>query len=121
MTIQEKIALVTGGSRGIGRATALALARAGAKVAVNYKTHVADAEAVCAEIRSQGGQALAVQADVSISAQVTEMIRQVEEQFRPVAVLVNNAGIAGQEKDSGCTSWRVTESPCSRGRSSQDP
>ncbi len=92
-SLQDKVALVTGGSRGIGRATALALARAGAKVAVNYKTHVADAEAVCAEIGSQGGQAVAVQADVSISAQVTEMIRQVEDQFGPVAVLVNNAGI----------------------------
>ena len=52
-----------------------------------------DAEAVCAEIRSQGGQAVAVQADVSIAAQVAEMVRQVEEQLGPVAVLVNNAGI----------------------------
>jgi 3-oxoacyl-[acyl-carrier protein] reductase len=93
VSLQDKIALVTGGSRGTGRATALALARAGAKVAVNYKTHVADAEAVCDEIGSQGGQAITVQADVSISAQVTEMIRQVEEQFGLVAVLVNNAGI----------------------------
>jgi 3-oxoacyl-[acyl-carrier protein] reductase len=93
VSVQGKIALVTGGSRGIGRATSLALAGAGAKVAINYKTHFADAEAVCAEIGSQGGQAVAVQADVSISAQVTEMIRQVEEQFGPAAVLVNNAGI----------------------------
>jgi 3-oxoacyl-[acyl-carrier protein] reductase len=93
MTIRGKVALVTGGSRGIGRATALALARAGAKVAVNYKTHVADAEAVCAEIGSQGGQAVAVQADVSITAQVDGMVQQVEDQFGSVAVLVNNAGI----------------------------
>jgi 3-oxoacyl-[acyl-carrier protein] reductase len=56
-SLQGKIALVIGGSRGIGRATALALARAGAKVAVNYKTHVADAEAVCSEIGSRGDSA----------------------------------------------------------------
>ena len=83
-SLQGKTALVTGGSRGIGRATALALARAGARVAVNYKTRAADAEAVCAEIRSQGGHAVAVQADVSIAAQVAEMVRQVESQLGPV-------------------------------------
>ena len=93
VSVQGKIALVTGGSRGIGRATSLALAGAGAKVAINYKTHFADAEAVCAEIGSQGGQAVAVQADVSITAQVDGMVQQVEDQFGSVAVLVNNAGI----------------------------
>ena len=89
-----KVALVTGASRGIGRASAVALARVGANVAVNYKTHAAEAEAVCAKIRSTGGQAIAIQADVSTSAQVTEMVRQVERQLGPVAILVNNAGIA---------------------------
>ena len=54
-----KVALVTGGSRGIGRAVAMALAEAGAQVAVNYRTRVAEAEAVCAEIKSQGGKAIA--------------------------------------------------------------
>ncbi len=92
-SLQGKTALVTGGSRGIGRATALALARAGARVAVNYKTRAADAETVCAEVRSQGVHAVAVQADVSIAAQVAEMVGQVESQLGPVAVLVNNAGI----------------------------
>jgi 3-oxoacyl-[acyl-carrier protein] reductase len=94
MTIQEKVALVTGGSRGIGRATALALARAGAKVAVNYKTHVADAEGVCAEIRNQDARTMAVQADVSVATDVQRMVQKVEQQLGPVAVLVNNAGIA---------------------------
>ena len=92
--LQGTVALVTGGSRGIGRAVALTLATAGAKVAVNYKTHGADAETVCTEIKSQGGHAIAVQADVSIAAQVAEMVRQVESQLGPVAVLVNNAGIS---------------------------
>ena len=93
-TLQDKIALVTGGNRGIGRAAALALAGAGARVAINYKTRAADAEAVCAEIGSQGGDAVAMQADVSIAAQVAEMVRQVENQLGPVGVLVNNAGIS---------------------------
>lgn len=92
--LDGKIALVTGGSRGIGKAAVVTLAKAGGLVAVNYKTHVAEAEATCREIRNRGGQAIAVQADVSISAQVAEMVRQVEQQLGPVSVLVNNAGIA---------------------------
>ncbi len=78
MTLNGKIAIVTGGSRGIGKATALALAKAGARVAVNYKSRAVDAETVCAEIRSQGGHAVAVQADVAIAAQVAEIVRQIE-------------------------------------------
>jgi 3-oxoacyl-[acyl-carrier protein] reductase len=60
VSLNGKIAMVTGGSRGIGRAAALALATAGAKVAVNYNTHAADADAVCAKIMSAGGRAIAV-------------------------------------------------------------
>ncbi len=92
--LQKKVSLVTGGSRGIGSATALALAKAGAKVAVNYKTRAAEAEAVCAEIKSLGGHAVALQTDVSNAAQVAEMVRQVESQLGPIAILVNNAGIS---------------------------
>ena len=92
--LDSRTALVTGGSRGIGRAVALALARAGGRVAVNFKTHAAGAEAVCAEIRSKGGQAIAVQADVSVAAEVSRMVQQVEQQLGPVAVLVNKAGIS---------------------------
>jgi len=93
-SLQGKVSLVTGGSRGIGRAVALSLARAGASVAVNYKTHTADAEAVCAKIKGEGTQAVAIQADVSISDEVAEMVRQVESQLGPIAILVNNAGIS---------------------------
>jgi len=92
--LDGKIALVTGGDRGIGKAVALALARAGTKVAVNYRTRAADAEFVCADIKSQGGRAVAAQADVSIAAQVAEMVRRVESQLGPVGILVNNAGIS---------------------------
>jgi 3-oxoacyl-[acyl-carrier protein] reductase len=70
------------------------LASAGARVAVNYRTRAADAEAVCTEIRSQGGHAVVVHADVSIAAQVAEMVRQVESQLGPISILVNNAGIS---------------------------
>ncbi len=93
-TLDGKIALVTGGSRGIGRAAALALAQAGARVAVNYHTHAAEAGTICQEIQDQGGQAIAVQADVSISGEVAALVRQVTQALGPVAILVNNAGIA---------------------------
>ncbi len=91
--LDGKVALVTGASRGIGRAAAVALATAGATVAVNYRTRVQDAEAVCREIQDMGGRAVALQADVSIAADVIRMVKQVESQLGPVAVLVNNAGI----------------------------
>ena len=84
---------MTGGSRGIGRAVAVALAKLGATVVVNYKTHVTEAEVVCAEIKDQGGHAVAMQADVSIAADVNRMVQEIEQQVGPVAVLVNNAGI----------------------------
>ena len=77
-SLEGKIALVTGASRGIGRAAAVALAKIGAAVAVNYKTHVEEAEAVCREIQDVGGRAIAVQADVSVAAEVARMVQQVE-------------------------------------------
>ena len=91
--LDGKIALVTGASRGIGWAAAVALARIGATVAVNYRTRALEAEAVCAEIKERGGHAVAIQADVSIAADVRRMVNQVESELGPIAVLVNNAGI----------------------------
>jgi len=89
-----KVALVTGASLGIGRAIAEALAKAGVDVAANYCQHQAEAEEVCALIRRGGGRALAVQADVSKSAEVTRLVKTVEEGLGAVEILVNNAGIS---------------------------
>ena len=89
-----RVALVTGGSRGIGAAVALMLARVGAAVAVNYRERAADAEAVVANIKSGGGRAIAVAADVSQSAAVAGMIERVGRELGPIDILVNNAGIA---------------------------
>ncbi len=88
-----RIALVTGGSRGIGRAIALALAGAGADIAVNYRAQRTEAEAVAAAIREAGRRAVAVCADVSDAAAVAAMLRDTEAGLGPVDILVNNAGI----------------------------
>ncbi len=93
MDLAGRIALVTGGARGIGRAIALALAETGADVAVNYREQTAAAEAVADAIRALGRRAIAVGADVSDGGSVTEMVRAVEAELGPVDVLVNNAGI----------------------------
>ena len=93
MLLANKTALVTGASRGIGRATAIELAKAGAKVAVNYAGNRAAAEEVVAQIQAAGGQAFMVQADVGDAAAVDAMVKSVVEQFGSIDILVNNAGI----------------------------
>jgi 3-oxoacyl-[acyl-carrier protein] reductase len=90
------VALVTGASRGIGRATALALARAGAHVAVNYHTSINGAEAAVREITGLGRRAMAVHADVADSARVTSMVEAVLRQMGRIDILVNNAGTASR-------------------------
>jgi 3-oxoacyl-[acyl-carrier protein] reductase len=92
--LADRVALVTGGSRGIGRAVALALAEAGAAVAVNYRERAREAGDVVGAIRSTGGRAMAVGADVSRSAEVSAMVAAIERDLGPVDVLVNNAGVA---------------------------
>jgi 3-oxoacyl-[acyl-carrier protein] reductase len=87
-----KTALVTGGGRGIGRAISLALARAGADVAVNYRERRDDADSAVSEIRNMGRRATAIQADVSRGAEVGELARAVESQLGPIEILANNAG-----------------------------
>ena len=89
-----RVALVTGASRGIGKAIALALAAAGADVAVNYRARADDAQAVAAAIRALGRRSVALGADVSQSAAVAKLVRAAEEALGPIDVLVNNAGVA---------------------------
>ncbi|MEH2338725.1 3-oxoacyl-[acyl-carrier-protein] reductase [Nostoc sp.] len=91
--LQDKVAIVTGASRGIGRAIAIELARQGAIAVVNYASSSAAADAVVTEITDAGGQAIAIQADVSKIEQVDALVNAVIEKFRRVDILVNNAGI----------------------------
>ena len=89
-----RTALVTGASRGIGAAIAIALAEAGAAVAINYRERADDAASVVAKIKSTGGRAVAVAADVSQAAAVAKMIERVARDLGPIDILVNNAGMA---------------------------
>ena len=91
--LSGRVALVTGASRGIGKAIALSLADAGADVAVNYRVQVEAAEAVGKTIRATGRRGIAIQADVSITADVERLVKTVETELGPVTILVNNAGI----------------------------
>ncbi|MFM7189230.1 MAG: 3-oxoacyl-ACP reductase family protein, partial [Microcystaceae cyanobacterium] len=93
MTTSNSVAIVTGASRGIGRATALALASSGVKVVVNYAQSQPAAEAVVQAIEAEGGTAIALKADVSQVKEVEQLIEQTLEQWGRIDILVNNAGI----------------------------
>lgn len=87
-----KVALVTGGGRGIGRAISLALAQAGCDIAVNYRQQKDDADSAVREIHNLGRRAAAIQADVSQGTEVTKLVGSTEAQLGPIEILVNNAG-----------------------------
>ncbi|MGB7251668.1 MAG: 3-oxoacyl-[acyl-carrier-protein] reductase [Phormidesmis sp.] len=91
--LTDKVAIITGSSRGIGKAAALALAEQGGKIVVNYARSSDAADAVVAEIEGAGGEAIALQADVSKAAQVDAMVKAAMDKFGRIDVLVNNAGI----------------------------
>lgn len=91
--LKDKVALVTGGSRGIGRAICLELAEQGAKVVVNYAGSQSAAEEVVALIMEKGGEAIAVQGDVAIYADVEKLVAATNETFGRIDIVVNNAGI----------------------------
>ena len=92
--LKNRVALVTGGSRGIGAGITIALARAGADIAVNYRHRSDAATSVCDKISSFGQKPLAVAADVAVAAEVRRMISEIERGLGSVDILVNNAGIA---------------------------
>jgi 3-oxoacyl-[acyl-carrier protein] reductase len=91
--LKGKIAVVTGAGRGIGRAIALHLAKSGAKVVVNYRSSIAQVEELLNVIKDNGGEAIAVQADISKEAEVKALIEATVKQFGRLDILVNNAGI----------------------------
>ena len=92
----KKVALITGSSRGIGRAAAYQLAHDGCAVCVNYYERKDKADELVSLLRSEGCEAIAVQADVSKRDEVNAMVAQCERELGPVTLLVNNAGVAGQ-------------------------
>jgi 3-oxoacyl-[acyl-carrier protein] reductase len=96
--LKDRVALVTGGSRGIGAAVAIALAKAGADVAVNYRERADAANTVCAEITANGRKTIAMQADVSVVADVGRMVAGIEAHLGGIGILVNNAAIAHPRK-----------------------
>jgi 3-oxoacyl-[acyl-carrier protein] reductase len=108
MSLSGKTALVTGASRGLGRAIALRLAQDGAAVVVNYRQRAAEAEAVAQEIRSSGGKAIALQAHVAHAAQVRSMVEQTSRDLGPVDILINNAGVM-RRGDLGDFPWDQME------------
>ena len=91
--LAEKVALVTGGSRGIGRAACLRLAGSGAAVAVNYRARADAAREVVSAIEAAGGRAAATEADVADRAAVARMVEEITGKLGPIDVLVNNAGV----------------------------
>jgi 3-oxoacyl-[acyl-carrier protein] reductase len=93
MTLNGEIALVTGGSRGIGRACAIALGKAGAEVLVNYVSNAEKAEETCAAIRTAGGKASAVKFDIADVEQTQAAIDAILKEKKKISILVNNAGI----------------------------
>jgi len=92
--LNRKVAVVTGGSRGIGRAIAVALAAEGARVVVNYVADKPAAQQVVVDIQTRGGQASVIKADVSVAEEARALFAEAESLYGPVDILVNNAGLA---------------------------
>lgn len=107
---ENRVVLVTGGSRGIGRACCVRLARAGARVAINYRSQEADALETARLVEAEGAQAMIAQGNVADEASVAAMVARINEQFGPIDMLVNNAGIFEyvQHEQATLEHWRRT-------------
>ena len=112
--LEGKVALVTGAGRNIGRAIALALAAAGAKVAVNVRANREEGQSVVDEIVARGGDALLVAADVAQRSQVDAMIAAISQRFGRLDIVVNNAAIRNEVafSDLSYDDWRATQAVC---------
>src|SRR5258708_4928556 len=113
-TLEDKVALVTGAGRNIGRAIALALSRAGAKVAVNVRVSRKEGQAVVAEIAAGGGEAWLFAADITRRVEVDCMVKGISERWGRLDILVNNAAIRQEAAfaDIGYAEWRSTLDVC---------
>lgn len=105
MSLQGKVAIVTGGARGIGRAASILLAQRGAKVVVNYLSNAEAAEAVVSSIHASGGDAIAYQADVRESEQVAKLVEAAKKAFGRIDILVCNANMSFEAKPFAELSW----------------
>ena len=110
MKLENRVAIVTGASRGIGKATAILLAKEGAKIVVNYREKRENGKAVVNEIEESGGSGVLVQADVSNPADVKHLFQEAEKTFGTVDILVNNAGVSRPKPFLELTfeDWRYT-------------
>ena len=109
MTLEGKVALVTGSGRNIGRATALELARRGASVVVNARSNHEEANSVVGEIKELGGSAIATIADVGVQEQVDAMVSDALANFGRIDILINNAGLRAADPitDMSLEQWRA--------------
>jgi NAD(P)-dependent dehydrogenase (short-subunit alcohol dehydrogenase family) len=103
MRLKDKVALITGASSGIGRATAILFAKEGAKVVVNYSHSVDDANEVVSEIKKSGGEAIAIKADVSDEADIIKMVDETVKKYKKIDILYSNAGIELQKPITATT------------------
>ena len=108
--LKGSVALVTGGSLGIGRATCVALARAGAQVAINYRSHPDEADQVLQAVRDSGSRAIKIQADVADQQAVEDMVAQVVKHFGKLDIAIGNAAYSDREPfvEADMTGFRRT-------------
>jgi NAD(P)-dependent dehydrogenase (short-subunit alcohol dehydrogenase family) len=114
LNLEGRVALVTGAASGVGKDIAMSLAAEGAAVAVSYRSSQSEAEAIAADIKFRGGQAIAYGADVANFAAVQDMVKRIAGEFGRLDILVNNAGLAIRQRfvETGPEDWRRQIDTC---------